>query len=672
MRTYLYTLLLCTTPLLGAAQQRLAPDTARSMTLLSDVNVTAWSKDASGKQHKTSDLQLPTDRLLERIKGVSMIRRGNFAMEPTLRGLSAAQINTTIDGMQIFGACTDRMDPVSSYVEPNNLESIQLSFEPNQDQYGPSVGGGLNFSLQKARPNMSKAWSGLLGAGYETNANAMQTIAALQYSGHRLALGANGVFRRAGNYTAGGGQEILFSQYNKWNLGLNGTYLLNSRNQLRFDYLQDEGYNIGYPALTMDVSFAKARIGSLSHIYTLGERKLYRWETKFYYNFIDHAMDDTKRPSWQVPIHMDMPGTSQTLGFYSRANWNLSERHAFSAQLNAYQNRLHAEMTMYPDNAAEMFMLTLPDVQRSLAGIAFEDQFRFNEQLSIRTGINFNYAASGIYSEMGRQTLSSIFTGPLDRRNLLINASVQADYRFNEHWSLSANIARGERSPSAQEFYAFYLFNRLDNFDYIGNKDLKTERSWNAGLKLSVHGAKFYLEPELFVYRFENYIVGRRMPGYSTMTIGASGVKQYINIPNALLYGGALAARYQVLEQLKLQSTNTISIAQDNAGKPLPLIPPFKSVNRIEYELKQYRIYAESVSQARQNRVSTEQYGERASMGFTIFNAGLGKTFALGKTKLNTNIAVQNIFDKQYYEHLDILKLYRPGRNLVLNMTLLF
>ncbi|RQO32178.1 hypothetical protein DBR32_00760 [Taibaiella sp. KBW10] len=670
MRTFIYTMLcsagLCTTQ----AQQM--PDTTKQATLLTDVQVTAWRNDAIQKQYKTNDLQLPVDRLLERIKGVSMIRRGNFAMEPTLRGLSAAQINTTIDGMQVFGACTDRMDPVSSYVEPNNLESIQVSFGPNEAQYGTSVGGGLNFSLQKAKPNNAVSWTGLAGAGYETNAQAMQTIAALQYSGKRLALGANAVFRRAGNYTAGKGQEILFSQYNKWNLGLNGAYLLSQKHQLHFDYLQDEGYNIGYPALTMDVSFAKAKIGSISHVYESAAQKLYRWETKFYYNFIDHAMDDTKRPSWQVPIHMDMPGTSQTMGFYSKANWKLSNRHSFGAQLNAYDNKLHAEMTMYPEHAAEMFMLTLPDVRRTVAGLELSDKVWLTDRFRLSTGATLNYVRSDIYSEMGRQTLSSIFTGTLAQMHILFNAFVRADYQFNTHWSLQAGLARGERNASSQELYAFYLFNRLDNFDYIGNKDLKTERSWNANLGFSFHHDGLSIAPQLFMYRFEDYIVGQRIQGYSTMTIGASGVKQYRNIPNALLYGGELLASYQLLPELKIQSTNTISIGQDNEGRPLPLMPPFKSVNRLEYGLKGYGIYVESITQAKQDRVSTAQYGERVSNGFSILNAGLGKTFGLGHTKVNANVSVQNIFDKQYYEHLDILKLYRPGRNLVLNLTVLF
>lgn len=669
MRIPLYALLLCSVPIMVHAQSE--TDSVHHSYTLSTVNYTILGQRHQKNYTRSRELQQSTDRLLERIPGVTMIRRGNFAMEPTLRGLSAAQINMTIDGMQLFGACTDRMDPISSYVEPNNMERIQLAFSPDGEQHNASVGGGLDFRLKQAQTGAVTVWSGLVGAGYETNASATQTIAALQYSRSRFAISANGVWRRAGNYTAGKGQEIAFSQYNKWNLGLSAVYLLKPNQQLRVDYLQDEGYNIGYPALTMDVSFAKAKIGSASYIYTPTGMKLKSWESKVYYNYIDHAMDDTKRPAWQVPIHMDMPGTSQTMGLYSRAKWYYTN-HFLEGQFTAYSNRLHAEMTMYPKNAAEMFMLTLPDVQRTVYGIDLKDKIYLGRDWTLSPSLTVNYVQSSIYTELGKETLSSLFTGALDRKNLIWNAGLNAEKHFNGGWTLFGQLSRGARSASAQELYAFYLFNRMDNFDYIGNKDLKQETSVNASLGMSYHSQKLHIQPQLFVYRFSNYIVGQRKQGYSTMTIGASGVKQYINIPDALLYGGELYVTYRPWDKWYIQSTNSISIGQDNAGNALPLIPPFKSINRIEYTPSKYGFYAESISQSRQGRVSTAVYGERASMGFTIFNVGAGRNFMIGKNTLNVHAAVYNILDKQYYEHLDILKLYRPGRNVALNLSLTF
>jgi iron complex outermembrane receptor protein len=64
-----------------------------------------------------------TDDVLEQVEGVSMMRRANFALEPTIRGYNAGQVAVVIDGMKMHSACVDRMDPVTAYIEIENLKA---------------------------------------------------------------------------------------------------------------------------------------------------------------------------------------------------------------------------------------------------------------------------------------------------------------------------------------------------------------------------------------------------------------------------------------------------------------------------------------------------------------------------------------------------------------------
>ena len=121
------------------------------------------------EKRQPKDLQTSTEQILSGINGVNMIWRGNFAQEPTLRGLNGGQINVTIDGMAIFGACTDKMDPVSSYIEPNNLKSIIVNYGANDMAFSNSIGGGFNFKIKQPKLNAGKMWSGMTGLGYESN-----------------------------------------------------------------------------------------------------------------------------------------------------------------------------------------------------------------------------------------------------------------------------------------------------------------------------------------------------------------------------------------------------------------------------------------------------------------------------------------------------------------------
>ena len=66
------------------------------------------------------------DNINARLDGMSLVKRGSYALEPQLQGFSGGQLNITIDGMKMFGACTDRMDPITSYIEPSNLKKITI------------------------------------------------------------------------------------------------------------------------------------------------------------------------------------------------------------------------------------------------------------------------------------------------------------------------------------------------------------------------------------------------------------------------------------------------------------------------------------------------------------------------------------------------------------------
>ncbi|MDZ7648357.1 MAG: hypothetical protein U5K54_14875 [Cytophagales bacterium] len=66
-----------------------------------------------------------TEDILSRLQGVYLIRRGNYGQEPMLRGMTGGQINLTIDGMKMFGACTDKkLNPVSTQIEPQNEKAF--------------------------------------------------------------------------------------------------------------------------------------------------------------------------------------------------------------------------------------------------------------------------------------------------------------------------------------------------------------------------------------------------------------------------------------------------------------------------------------------------------------------------------------------------------------------
>lgn len=656
-----------------AVQDAVKIDSLSKNILLREIEVAHKQEITTlNQQQQRATLQTPTDKVLERIPGIQMVRRGNYAWEPTLRSLNAGQINVTIDGMHIFGACTDRMDPVSSYIEPNNLNRISSHFGPDFDVYGGSIGGGINFKLKEALPAASQALKGTFGTGYETNAQVIQTLGSVSYSKSKFAVDANAIFRKSDNYQSSNRTEIPFSQYQKWNASLSAKYQFNHKHAISASYIQDEGRNIGYPALTMDVSFANAKIAALTHHYHHKNSKLPHLKTKIYYNFIDHAMDDTNRPPEQVPMHMDMPGKSWTGGFYSEAAYKPKSKHTLNTRLSGYINRLSADMTMYPKQGSPMYMYTIPDAQRTFLSFDFSDKIQMNQKLSITGNTTLSYNQSLIYSQQGKDQLSGMINENPSKNNLLWNAGLTTAWNISSQWQFAASVARAERNATLQEYFAFYIFNRLDGFDYLGNFQLTNERSVNLNMNI-VHDRNWLrIEASGFSYFFSDYIAGRILQNYQVMTIGANGVKQYQNIGTAKIYGGEATLRITQSEYLGFSSINTYTRGVDENGFSLPLIAPFSTVNTLYSNFKGYYVQAELETALAQKRVSFSQYGETETPASSVFNIGLRKVYRFNKSAFTASFRVENIFDKNYHRHLDIMKIARPGRNFILNLTMAF
>jgi len=91
-------------------------------------------KDVHGEDIKSADL---AEALFKQSPSVSMVRRSGIANDIIVRGQKKDNINVTIDGAKIFGACPNRMDPPVSHVLTNNIDYIEINEGPyNVEDFG--------------------------------------------------------------------------------------------------------------------------------------------------------------------------------------------------------------------------------------------------------------------------------------------------------------------------------------------------------------------------------------------------------------------------------------------------------------------------------------------------------------------------------------------------------
>lgn len=607
-----------------------------------------------------------TEDILSRMQGVNLIRRGAYGLEPTLRSYGSGQSNLTIDGMRIYGACTDKMDPASIYLEPINLSAIQVNHGASGALNGSTIGGQINMQVKEPGFNCHNTIKGQISQSYLSINNAYFANAAVEQSWNKISYRVNGTYRKANNYKAANNKTIPYSGYEKLNAGAIIMAKLSSAQTLKLDYLGDWGKNIGYPALPMDVGSATAQIISLTHKTTFTKKYFSTNDVKFYYNEVTHFMDDTHRPD--APMHMDMPGWTKTSGVYNE----LRASEQLKIRLDYHNVYARADMIMYPVNEPIMYMQTLPENYLNNAGMSvqFKQKFKHHQLITFNTRLDY-YLQSASRGPGYHQW--KVFNENItkEKTDFLKNASIAYSINFLRKMFAQLSAGYGERIPTSNERYGYYLYNRQDQYDYVGNLKLNPEQSYQTELTLKYQTSKSQFGINLFYHHINHYIYAVKLDGMSQMTIGAYGLKTYKNIPFAVTKGFEINANTEIINNLYYVGSIKFIYAETYDKKPLPLIAPLKLQHAIRYKLGLFTFQAEHDYAAEQKRVNSD-YGDKVTPEYHLFNVRASKNFIIKNKVLQLTLACENLFDTSYREHLDIGQIPRFGRNFMINLNFLF
>jgi iron complex outermembrane receptor protein len=622
------------------------------------------SEAGRGRKRSVKGQVASIDEHLSELKNVSLVRRGSYAWEPVVNNMQMERLSTTIDGMKIFYACTDKMDPVTSYVESGNLQSISLNsgLDGNPQATG-NIGGSLDLKLRKVGFDNDPHHISL-SAGHEWNGHLQVYGADAELSSHRTYLNVGAFYRHADNYKVGGGEELQFSQFQKVNVFTNAGLRLTEKDMVEATFIFDRATDVGYPALNMDVAKAEGLITSLSYKHLFSRVS---WETKAYYNHITHEMDDTKRPD--VEIHMDMPGNSWTAGLYSLLTTSL-QQHDLSLNYDLYYNRLFADMTMYPGGAAPMYMVTWPDVGTLNTGVALTDNVKIARNQSVRLSAKVAWQQQRLNNEEGYHALKVFFPNMTDAYHQT-TGRIAANYALSiKNYALSIGAGWGSRAPTVTEAYGYYLNNTFDQYDYIGNPHLKNESAVeiNGSAKWSKSNGQCSMTVDANAFFFSNYIIGQFETRLSPMTVGAEGVKVYSNLSHAIIANASLTAEWQLSEGLQWNGKVSYSTGRDDDGDPLPLISPVSWQSELQYRYKHLQTQSTIKGNARQSSYGAK-YGETAAEAWVTYDFSAAYQFSVLDSELTIRLGVENLFDKRYATYADWNHIPQKGRNIYVNLT---
>jgi iron complex outermembrane recepter protein len=644
---------------------------------------------------------------LRMLPNVGGIKKGGVNIDPVVRGFKFSQITTLLDGaVSIEGGCPNRMDPTTSHIALDDMAEMQVLKGPFALRYGSVFGGVVNLIPVKPMANDIFTFNVKGVRAYESNWNANREYVSVSGGNQKVYFMASGYQLKAGNYSDG--NDIQYTtNYHKfgYKAAVGFRPLRNHEAMVSFSNSMSKG--VMFPALPMDDRSDDSRV--ISFDYKIGKltETINSVDLKLYSTLVDHTMDNKQRPFSDTTVAIAHI-IAEVQGLRFETGLNVFGGHLYlgvdQKTINKDGDRAKHMILQNPMNG--MVPLKMEQLwnnaEISNAGIFGEFKKRINRlDLIAAARFDINNASSDTIRLYGGTLMA-----PTELINIAetessltgLSVSAGATYNFNEKLALSLALGRGTRFPDMLERFIVALPVGFDNFEYMGNPQLKPEINNEIDLNLRyTHPNIGGIDFTVFYSYVEDFIMGQRKPvsEQRPLTDNVFGVKQFQNFETAVFTGFEFALKTPEKYSFGLSASasytqgiihNTVKPILDPAQPPLqsvigeekvpndpaPEIPPFEMNLLAKYKFFSNKLIP-SVSYrwvAAQNKVS-EAFFESETPGFNIL--GLNVAYKHSQ-QLSFSAGVNNLLDVAYYEHLSRriigskVNFYEPGRSFYINM----
>ena len=612
--------------------------------------------------------------LFSGIPGFGIDKKGGYAMEPVFRGFKNEQLNIQFDGgTTVAPACPNRMDPVTTHITPEEVEKIEIIKGPYSVRYGSSLGGVINLVTKVPTYDTDKIYSASLEGGYETNGASWFTGLKAGVVKEKWFFMADGGVKRFGNYESGNGQEII-SSFNTNDYALKAGYNLDPTQHIRVTFRQSFGRDIMHPGLPMDTDIDNGTIGTVDYDNRFDTGLIRNIKAKAYFADVEHVMTNKHRPTVAMMGVATSTTYSQTYGGKFELELGKNDNNLFYVGLDMKNIANQGETVKVKNDAVVGTKQVWQDSYVNDYGVFAQYNLRASDKLSLQTGARLDYIQSDA-QDPSDDFIAKNPDGvhPDDEANISVNIS--GVYMLTENWNTKLSIGRGVQTASIQKRYVNTLPVGRDGFMYVGNPMLDAEVNNQIDLSFNRHSDKWWMGVNGYYSIVQNYInstiIQAPKPPMGGMP-GKPGVKKFTNIDEANIYGFEANFGFEVIENLKFDVSGFYTHAQNvDLEEPLAEIPPMEMNISLMYDNKKWYAKINQRLVDEQDRVA-ESVKETASPGFGVLDLFGGYEL---NSRLRFDVSVTNIFNLNYYEHLNRpykamdtqSEFYNMGRNFMLS-----
>lgn len=599
---------------------------------------------------------------LDGTPGVSSTYFGPNASRPVIRGLDGDRIRILNNGGASHDVSSLSYDHAVAQ-DPLTIERIEVLRGPGALQYGGSAVGGVVNVIDNRIPRepLFDAQGGVAGKADVglASGNREQSGAVLLETGtDRYALHADVMSRNTQDVAApvdlactrGGitttARRICNSASQTWGGALGGSLFF------------DRGY-LGASLSTYDSNYGTVAEDEVN-IAMRSSRLALEGEVRDLGGVLQSVKAQFSRSDYR---HTEFnAGVAGTLFKNSGNDLRLQARHARLGALDGVIG-LQFEDSEFSADGDEAFA----PYSRTRQGAAFA-----HEELATRWGrLSVGARLESVQVDSNGHPTIARFT-PASRNFNPGSYALGALWNVAPEWQLTSNLSWNERAPKDYELFANGQHVATNSYE-IGNINLEKERSTNldigAAWKRGAHNARV----QVFQHQFSNYIslegtdLTASPPQYSYTQVQARFTGMEVNGNIRLLEVGHTLDLALRADTVRADNTST--------GQPLPRIAPMRLGATLLWSSGPWgaRLGVDQI--AAQDRVPD---GQRATDGYTLWNAALTYRAKAGKSRLLWYARLDNIGDTLAYSASSILtqtavgKAPLPGRNLKVGLQLSF
>lgn len=622
------------------------------------------SKNVRNEEIKSADLG---EALSKNFANTSLVRRSGIANDIIVRGHKKDNINVTIDGAKVCGACPNRMDPPLSHTLTHMIETVTLQEGPfNVEDFG-SLGGDLKIITQKPSKDFKGEVVGNVGSwGYQKGSFA------LSGGGEKVRFLLSGSTEKGDQYKDGNGDDFVGqiakaisegkvaggAQYQPKYEGLDGYekkslmgkvfFDFTDNTQLRLGYTMNRSDNILYPNTPMDAIYDDSDIFTVGYTAKALGKYSKQLDIELYQSTVKHPMSTMYRKAAAVNgfemthyLETKMQGAKLKNSF-------THDNHEIVAGIDYTKRNWDGGYYKNGTPLPEAKFHSIHDVDTSNIGVFLKDTVTHN-QWKFEGGLRFDDTAI--------KTPSTKFE---DRDFDAISGYLMTSYEVDKSLRYFGGVGRSSRVPDAKELYFVQSSGQV-----AGNPTLDNVINHEVDIGFEKQFENFSIKPKLFYSKVNDFIAYNATQGH------------YENV-DATLYGIDISGSYIATEALwfdyalAYQKGKKSDPLMGQVSTNLPEVPPLKALLSATYmPVESLKINGDIVATKGWSSIDVEN-GEQPIDGYIAVNLKATKSFSKG---FELSVGVDNLFDTTYqtsntYKDLTLLSidgedpmlLNEPGR----------